>query len=169
VGAAAEAIGRIVGDVRQALAAVATLAAPSATQTPERPIIGSRDDRTSETASEARTDDRSIAGYCPACGWESLTRANGGRVTCGRLECQRPTAADEILADSETEHVVHLFAGTFTIRHPLRERLDDQLMRCDLHDHIASLAGPPAAPGRYRALGEGDDWTWQAIAEESTP
>jgi hypothetical protein len=143
--------------------------ASTSTETPERPIIGSRNDRTSETASEARTDDRSIAGYCPACGWESLTRANGGRVTCGRLECQRPTAADEILADSETEHVVHLFAGTFTIRHPLRERLDDQLMRCDLHDHIASLAGPPAAPGRYRALGEGDDWTWQAIAEESTP
>jgi hypothetical protein len=42
VGAAAEAIGRIVGDVRQALAAVATLAAPSTTQTPEPAQVGSR-------------------------------------------------------------------------------------------------------------------------------
>jgi hypothetical protein len=31
-------------------------AAPSATQTPERPIIGSRDDRTSATLSEALVD-----------------------------------------------------------------------------------------------------------------
>jgi hypothetical protein len=56
VGAAAEAIGRIVGDVRQALAAVATLAAPSTTQTPEPAQVGSRDDRTSATLSEALVD-----------------------------------------------------------------------------------------------------------------
>lgn len=77
--------------------------APSATETPERPEVGSRDDRTSETPTETPTGDRSIAGHCPSCGRETLTRANGGHVTCTRLECPEPTAADDLLHDLPTD------------------------------------------------------------------
>ena len=41
--------------------------------------------------------------------------------------------------------------GQFTIRHPLRERLDDALLRCALHTLLASDDAPDLAPGRYRA------------------
>ena len=109
------------------------------------------------------TDDRSIAGRCPACGWESLTLAAGNRIICTRLECPRPTAADEILADAETEHVVQLGEATFTVRHPLRERLDDALLTCDLADWIAACDGPPRPPGRWRVTpADNGSWDWGA-------
>lgn len=56
-----------------------------------------------------------------------------------------------ILADEETEHVVIFRAEDFTVRHPLRERLDDALMQCRIHAAIAELDGPPDdVLGRYR-------------------
>jgi hypothetical protein len=91
-----------------------------------------------------------LQGYCPACGSRSLWVMDG-RITCSRLECPRFTAVDELLADRETAHIVQFDADTFTVRHPLIERLDDALMRCKLHQYIAGLAGPPVKPGRYRA------------------
>jgi hypothetical protein len=105
----------------------------------------------------------SVAGYCPACGRESLILASDRRIVCCRLECPRPTAADEVLADRETEHVVQFNTGDFTVLHPLRERLDNALMDCQLHHDIASLDGPPVAPGRYRACRDGGRWTWEAV------
>lgn len=109
-----------------------------------------------------------IYGYCPmGCG-ETLFLGSGGYVTCGRFECPRPNAVEKILEDRETEHVVTFSSSAFTVRHPLRERLDDALMECQLHEHIASLAGPPVEPGRYRAC-ESDDasnavpWSWDPV------
>lgn len=96
--------------------------------------------------------DHTVQGYCPACGGNSLIRASGGHITCSRIDCPNPTAADEILADRETEHVVQLDVATFTVRHPLRERLNDELMDCELHNWIADLSGPPRIPGRYRVI-----------------
>ncbi len=50
------------------------------------------------------------------------------------------------------------------VRHPLRERLDDALMACKLHEHIASLAGPPVRPGRYRSRKTAaGGWGWEAL------
>jgi hypothetical protein len=73
-------------------------------------------------------------------------------VTCRFLGCPRPDAVAQILEDHESEHVVEFGEWTFTVRHPLRERLDDELMRCELHQWIADLSGPPVQLGRYRAV-----------------
>ena len=103
-----------------------------------------------------------IAGYCPACGGSSLFVAEGGYITCSRADCPEPTAVADILDDRETEHLVDLTEDNFTVRHPLRERLRDELLRCDLHHYLTSLSGPPRAPGCYRA--KRLDGTWHFIA-----
>lgn len=46
----------------------------------------------------------------------------------------------------------------FTLRHPLRERLDDALMECSIHADLAAGAGPPVALGRYRVVLRGMTW-----------
>lgn len=91
-----------------------------------------------------------VAGYCPmGCG-QTLFLASGGFVTCSLDVCPRPDAAADILGDPESHHIVSLGEATFTVRHPLRERLDDALMRCTLHEWIANLSGPPRKAGTYR-------------------
>mgnify|MGYP001569443309 FL=1 len=106
-----------------------------------------------------------VVGYCPACGSQTLFLGDGGHVTCSRLDCPRPTAADELLADDETHHVVQLGPKTFTVRHPLHERLDDALMTCGVHERIAGMDGPPAASGRYRVRVDGELWNWERMPE----
>lgn len=107
-----------------------------------------------------------ITGYCPmGCG-QTLFIGASGHPTCSLIGCPRPTAAGELLADRETDHVVVFDATTFTVRHPLRERLDDALLTCDLHTYIAGLDGPPVHPGRYRAswiTAAGGRWVWPAL------
>lgn len=98
-----------------------------------------------------------VAGWCPACGGHSLFLAQGGYVTCSRDDCPRPDAAADILGEQETEHIVVFDDDGFTVKHPLRERLDDALLTCDLHRHCARLSGPPVRPGRYRATANADD------------
>lgn len=102
-----------------------------------------------------------IRGACPACGGESLFAGEGGYLTCSRSECPEPDAAHRILADHETEHIVQFDDTGFTVRHPLRERLDDALMSCGLHLYCASLPGPPGTPGRYRAVAGNGAWLFQ--------
>lgn len=113
-----------------------------------------------------------IAGYCPmGCG-RTLFVGEGGYVTCSLIGCPRPDAVADILADRETEHVVKFDADTFTVRHPLRERLDDALMTCDLHEYIAGLPGPPIRPGQYRARTTIDTtrpWSWELIKDHPLP
>jgi hypothetical protein len=112
-----------------------------------------------------------VAGHCPfGCG-EGLILGEGGVVWCASLLCPRPDAASELLNDQETEHVVIFGETELTVRHPLRERLDDALMDCDLHKDIAAMAGPPVAPGTYRARWADYDasvpgygqWTWEPL------
>lgn len=112
-----------------------------------------------------------VAGYCPmGCG-STLFLGAGGYVTCSDLECPRPDAATTILDDAEHEHIVEIGPRTFTVRHPLRERLDDQLMDCALHDWLRARSGQPAQPGRYRVL-----WRsaavpaeWIAVIDDEAP
>jgi hypothetical protein len=40
---------------------------------------------------------QTVQGRCPACGWTSLFLGDGGYVTCPRLECPNPSAADQLL------------------------------------------------------------------------
>lgn len=114
-----------------------------------------------------------VAGYCPmGCGQTLVLVGWGGHVACSLDACPRPDAAADILNDAEVNHIVALGATTFTVRHPLRERLDDELMHCSLHEWIAGLSGPPRKPGTYRvyqaAGADRYDWgaaSWQSMAE----
>ncbi|SHI67316.1 DUF6085 family protein [Streptomyces sp. 3214.6] len=109
-----------------------------------------------------------VTGYCPlGCG-ETLQRAADGTIACADAGCARPYAITAILLDRETEHIVQFDDG-FTIRHPLRERLDDALMRCELHRFCVSLPGPPReGSGQYRAIHRGPkDWVFQRTGGES--
>ncbi len=90
-----------------------------------------------------------VRGRCPACGGPGLVVLNE-RLECSLPRCPRPTAAGELFADGETEHVVLLDERGFSIQHPLIERLDGALMHCTLHQALRALEGPPAAPGYYR-------------------
>lgn len=94
-----------------------------------------------------------VVGYCPmGCGQTLFLAA--GNVTCSSTKCARPGAAGELLADTEFEHLIHFTARSFTIRHPLRERLDDGLFEfaCTITEHFRGLAGPPVPLGYYRAI-----------------
>jgi hypothetical protein len=107
--------------------------------------------------------DKKVQGFCPmGCG-ETLFLGSGGYVTCGYIDCPNPTALADILAIRETEHIVELEAKTFSVQHPLRERLNGELFACDLHRRISALDGPPATPGKYRVL-VGERLHWQALS-----
>jgi hypothetical protein len=115
-----------------------------------------------------------VKGYCPmGCG-ETLMLGEGGYVTCSNIDCECPDAVWKLLEDREIEHVVTLHEGDFTIRHPLRERLGDGRVKCDLHQSLMALAGPPRQPGTYRVAYDGidqdsaslhdDGWYWERIS-----
>lgn len=105
-----------------------------------------------------------IPGYCPmGCG-ETLVAASENFITCMFLGCPRPDAVSELLSDRESEHIVQFTGDAFTVRHPLRERLDDALMSCELREFISGLGGPPVRPGRYRATLHAERWHWSAVS-----
>ena len=102
---------------------------------------------------------RDVRGFCPmGCG-ETLHLGEGGHVYCVKRECPDPGAASSILEDRETEHVVVFTLTGFTIRHPLKERLGDALLTCDLQK-LLSAQGPPQVHGRYRAFKMPGDDHW---------
>lgn len=105
-----------------------------------------------------------VQGYCPmGCG-DTLFLGSGGYVTCGYIPCPKPTAVSDILADRESEHIVILSDGTFSIKHPLRERVDGDLFDCLLDRYLSNLDGPPMKPGTYRVRKQPGGWFWQEVA-----
>ncbi|MEI3845240.1 MULTISPECIES: DUF6085 family protein [unclassified Microbacterium] len=48
------------------------------------------------------------------------------------------------------DHIVQADGETFTLQHPLTERLTGDLFECEVYDHIA--AGEPLEDGRYRVV-----------------
>lgn len=100
-----------------------------------------------------------IQGHCPmGCG-RTLFIGAGGYITCFRQACPQPDAVATLLEDRESEHIVRVDPEDFTVRHPLRERLGDALMRCDLHRWIADQPGPPRRVGTYRVVWRSDPAT----------
>ena len=98
------------------------------------------------------TDDW-IKGYCPmGCGPTLRRRTADDMIVCQHASCRRPTAVSEMISDREAEHVVQLTAEGFTVRHPLRERLDDDLVRCLLNEFLGALTAQPVPDGRYRVV-----------------
>jgi hypothetical protein len=97
---------------------------------------------------------RHVIGHCPACGRTSLIMnddGGAGHLVCGHLECPDPTAVDRLLDDAETEHVFTVHRDySFTIRHPVKERLDGALEECAVHNLAVHRSTRLPEPGRYR-------------------
>lgn len=92
-----------------------------------------------------------VSGVCQACGTEGLVLV-GTVITCSNLACPRPDANALLLSETLIVHLVEISPdGTFSIQHPLIERLDGRLFVCDLHITLAGLSEAPAAPGLYSA------------------
>lgn len=51
-------------------------------------------------------------------------------------------------ATGGVDHVVRSYGATFTLQHPITERLDGSLFDCGLHHHLADAA--PIVVGTYR-------------------
>ncbi len=104
-----------------------------------------------------------IKGYCPACGHQSLGVTALGLVSsavrCFWDGCPRPSAAAEILDETETEHQVMIDdRGFMTLRHPLKERLGDELMQCQVPEQMAASSEKYLPPGRYRVTRHTPEW-----------
>jgi len=106
---------------------------------------------------------------CPACGHEDLeiaidpsTAAAGeqwGEIRCRNPKCPRPDAVAEILRDVETNHIVVIGEENFSLKHPLIERLEDELFECPVHRWLNAQHSQDSLgvdPGRYRLIDEGD-------------
>lgn len=97
-----------------------------------------------------------LHGHCPhGCG-ETLF-VYDGRIICAGEACDDDEAVNKILQDGETEHIVRFSRHSFTVRHPLRERIGDELMNCEVHLECGALMGPPEGePGLYRVYPDHD-------------
>jgi hypothetical protein len=113
---------------------------------------------------------RDIAGvYCPmGCG-KTLHLMESGMIMCLAGGCPEPGAAQQILASPETDDIVVFGYDSFTVLHPLRERLGD-LWACQVHQACTMLDGPPRGePGRYRAsFGPESQLVLEAVPETSS-
>lgn len=106
----------------------------------------------------------SVQGFCPVGCGRTLALDASGAVTCTLLTCPRPLAVFELLQDAETEHVVVVRGKSYTLQHPLHERLGQALMSCALQRWMVEQTGDLLVPGRYRAfLHEDGSFEWEAL------
>lgn len=111
-----------------------------------------------------------VRGHCPmGCG-ETLFLGSGGYVTCGYLSCPNPSAVTVLLQDREMAHIVNLGPLSFTVQHPLAERLEGALYRCaffgrakDELDDVRRVSGGTPTPGLYRVSDLAARLVWQRI------
>lgn len=113
-----------------------------------------------------------IYARCPACGGQDLLVApehspdpvdSGayGVLRCWREECPDPDAANRLLSDAEIHHVVRFDSnGYFNVKHPLRERIDSELLDCSIHPVVVDAV----ADERITPRG-----SWRLIAVPATP
>lgn len=89
--------------------------------------------------------------YCPmGCG-QTIHLMGSGMLGCVNYQCPDKGAAQKVLSDAETEHVVVYKGGTCVVRHPLRERIGDALVECEVAAAVFALSQHPEGDGRYRA------------------
>jgi Family of unknown function (DUF6085) len=118
---------------------------------------------------------RRVYGYCPmGCG-ESLFLATSGFVECVKLDCPNPVAVSQVLQERETEHLVTFDEDGWQAKHPLRERIRDELLSCPIGDAVAiMLKGDPGLEvlGTYRVapspIGPGG-WGWKQVNDGADP
>lgn len=100
-----------------------------------------------------------IDGFCPMCGKRSLAvevslvRGPTARVRCYHPDCPDPEGIDKLMQDSEVHHILDVNEWqTWTLKHPLRERINGNLFECPLHGFLRqefAFRYPPEQ-GRYR-------------------
>jgi hypothetical protein len=107
-----------------------------------------------------------IQGYCPACGKQRLgyMMALGyspGRLICEAPGCPEPDAVQRLLGDQEVHHLLTVKpGGTWTIRHPLIERIDERLMSCDLATWVTETLDLDSFVGLHRVKPSPDWHGW---------
>ena len=116
-----------------------------------------------------------VEGFCPACGGSTLFLASGAYVTCSVIDCPNPTIVATLLEDRERNHIVRIDGGRCDVRHPLSERLGDEIEKClleDWLDYVKGVAGPLLKSGRYRAYRPGPhgshpgtSWTFEEVGQ----
>jgi hypothetical protein len=106
--------------------------------------------------------------------FEALTEVYGGTsrtdfaAARAVVAAVRPHIVAEILADHETEHIADFGPDTFSLQHPLRERLEGSLFDCDLHERLSAAGCAPHPPGRYRVTYVDNLWGFEPIDGEAT-
>lgn len=100
-----------------------------------------------------------VIGYCPVCGQDGLAYG-GGIIWCNAPGCPQNDAISRLIQDQEAHHIVRFTDKGFDILHPLRERINGDLFRCDIHDEVSALDGPPVEAGRYRLR----DGEWEFLS-----
>lgn len=73
---------------------------------------------------------------------------------CVLAACPEPDAAQRILSDPEVLHVLRIHEdASFTVQHPLIERLDGRLMNCRLFSvlqYVLHWSPTQPEPGDYK-------------------
>lgn len=110
-----------------------------------------------------------IPGNCPmGCG--ATLRLNRYQIECSNRNCADRDAVAKLLADSESEHVISVTEEDgFTVKHPLRERIDDGLFACRLLDEfLETYEGRPITMGHHRVTRDGSGWKLEKLAGASS-
>lgn len=106
-----------------------------------------------------------VQGFCPmGCG-ETL-QLYDGIIRCTNMDCSNSAAVTTILLDRQTEHVVYVDKhGNWSAKHPLRERLGDLLLDCDIEVGVEEMFDAGAdVPGKYVFTYDGSgDWSWRPL------
>jgi len=76
---------------------------------------------------QSKTAAPEVAGRCPACRGASLFVGSGGHVTCARLDCPNPIAADDLLHAPTGPLVTGTLAQLAGAVADLAARLDDHV------------------------------------------
>ena len=132
------------------------------------------------------THDYVYAG-CPACGGIDLGLipshspdiVNSGdfwELRCLYEGCPDPEAAAKLLSNPEIHHIVQFQDDSFTVKHPLRERIDDNLFDCSVYSVVVEAVEDgrvnPTGAWRVRGIpaihtpggpGQQPDWEFEQL------
>ena len=86
---------------------------------------------------------RDIHGFCPACGEQKLHLMASNIVHCLNPNCPQPNTMAKLMMDKEIHHIVRFDpdSETFNVKHPLRERVDSELLDCQIHGVVQAQIG----------------------------
>lgn len=121
-----------------------------------------------------------LQGRCPHCGAEELKRGFQGLIQCGNTLCEQQDAVHRLLTDPElNNHLVKVTTRNrvtsegpvplfdWTIRHPLVERLNDDLFVCEIGLYLSAVrdGGEILKGGLYRVFdGVNGGWYMELVS-----